>query len=165
MEYIIDTFNAHFKGSDTFLVILGGGGEKQHLLSLAAGNENIIFLDTVKREYLMSFYNSCDVLYLSWRNVALYKYGISANKIFEYMYARKPILMSCDIPDNLIATSRCGLTTQPEHCGDIREKINQLKKLTAAERARLGDNGYDCLVNNFTYSKLARDYMEVFETL
>ncbi|MBT8183340.1 MAG: glycosyltransferase family 4 protein, partial [Eudoraea sp.] len=37
MEYIVESFNAHFKGSNIFLVILGGGGEKQDLLTLAAG--------------------------------------------------------------------------------------------------------------------------------
>ncbi|MBT8183485.1 MAG: glycosyltransferase, partial [Eudoraea sp.] len=131
----------------------------------AAGNQNIIFLDTVKREYLMSFYTSCDVLYLSWRNVPLYKFGISANKVFEYMYARKPILMSCDIPNNLIEEAECGLITKPEDSEDIRKKIHDLKQLSLSDRTRLGDNGYNCLTRNFTYSKLANDYTEVFEHL
>ncbi len=165
MEYIVRAFNDFFNGSKYYLVILGDGGEKESLVAEAEGNYNIIFLDTVQREYLMSFYNRCDVLYLSWRNLDLYKYGVSANKIFEYMFAKKPVLMSCNIPKNIIEVSNCGLTSMPENRGDIKEKIIEMAQWSEAQRSEKGQNGYSCLTSKFTYEKLAQDYITVFREL
>lgn len=165
MEFIVEAFNKYFKGTKIFLVILGEGSEREHLRSLAAGNQNIIFLDTVKRGYLMSFYNSCDLLYLSWRNVPIYKYGVSANKIFEYMFSKKPILMSGDIPGSVIEESNCGLLSKPEDTLDIMTNILRIAELSEENRIHMGVNGYSYLIQNFTYDLLASKYIEVFKEL
>ena len=165
MEYIIDSFNKFFEGSMCYLVILGQGGEKKDLLKRAGGNQNILFFDSVNREYLMSFYQQCDLLYLSWRNLELYQYGVSANKLFEYMYSKTPILMSCNIPDNIIEEANCGLIANAEDALDIRKKIDQYREFTKSEMRELGENGYSYLIANLTYDKLAKDYLEIFSYL
>ncbi|MBC6997546.1 glycosyltransferase family 4 protein [Cytophaga sp. FL35] len=165
MEYIIETFNKWFKGSNCYLVMVGEGGEKQALVQQAKENGNILFLDPVKREYLMSFYQKCDMLYLSWRDLELYKYGVSANKLFEYMYSQTPILMSCNIPGNIIEEAKCGLISNAEDPEDIKNKIELFKELLILDRKQLGINGREYVVENLTYAKLAQDYMEVFKEL
>lgn len=165
MEFIVDAFNEFFYASDTTLVVLGGGAEKEALILRANNNPNIIFLDTVDRRDLGSFYANCDALYLSWRDADLYKYGISANKIFEYMLAKKPILMSCNIPGNTIEESNSGLIARAEDSEDIAQKIGELKAMKEEERNRLGMNGYEYLKQNFTYDILTEKYVEVFDSL
>ncbi len=165
MEYIVEAFNKHFRGSESYLVILGEGGEKMALQNAASTNPNILFFDAVQRDYLMSFYNCCDALYLSWRNVELYKYGIAANKLFEYMYAKRPIIMSCNIPGNIVEESDCGITTRAEDSEDIAKKIIEFTTLTEEERSGKGVNGYNYLLERLTYENLASDYVEVFKSL
>ncbi len=165
MEYIVQAFNENFKNSRYYLSILGEGAEKKSLQALANGNPNIIFFDAVQRDYLMSYYQICDVLYLSWRDVDLYKYGIAANKLFEYMFTKKPILMSCNIPENIVDESNCGVISAPENSDDIALKIRSMSQLTKDELVQLGRNGYTYLIERLTYEKLAKDYMEVFQAL
>ncbi|MBD1260008.1 glycosyltransferase family 4 protein [Maribacter polysiphoniae] len=165
MEFIIEAFNDFFAGSNCYLVLLGEGGEKQNLIEKAKGNNNIVFLESVKRESLNSFYQQCDVLYLSWRNVDLYKFGVSANKLFEYMYSQTPILMSCNIPDNIIEEANCGLVTKAEDSLSIKEKIHEFRNLSSMERSQLGKNGYSYVIAQLTYEKLAKEYMKVFDEL
>ncbi|MBU2948246.1 glycosyltransferase family 4 protein [Zobellia uliginosa] len=163
MEYVIETFNEFYKDSNCYLVMVGDGGEKQHLMELAKSNANILFLDSVKREYLMSFYQQCDLLYLSWRDLELYRYGVSANKLFEYMYSKTPILMSCNIPGNIIEEANCGLISEAEDARDIKIKIEEFKRMQISDRLQLGINGREFVVENLTYTKLARDYIRVFD--
>lgn len=165
MEYIVRAFKEQFKNTRYYLVILGEGAEKKALRNLAKDNPNILFFDSVKRDYLMSFYQICDALYLSWRNVELYKYGIAANKLFEYMHSKKPIIMSCNIPQNIIMESNCGIITKPENSSDIASKIELFDKLSTNERSQMGQNGYSYLIEHLTYKKLADKYMEVFKEL
>lgn len=165
MEHIIDTFNSFFKGSKYYLIIVGEGGEKDFLIKRAEGNRNILFKNSVNRDFLLSFYRKCDVLYLSWRDLELYKYGVSARKIFEYMYSKRPILMSCNIPNNIIEEANCGLITKPENELDIKQKILEFELLSEEMKMELGLNGYSFLIENLTYRKLAVDYVNVFKEL
>ena len=165
MEYIIDCFNSYYKNSKYYLVIIGHGSEKTNLVNSASNNENIIFQDSVKRDYLLSFYQNCDLLYLSWRNVALYRYGVSANKLFEYMYSKTPILMSSNIPENMIEEANCGLIAEPEDAHSIKENIEYYKGLSEAEKLKLGQNGFNFVTANLSYEKLSNDYIAVFDEL
>ncbi len=165
MEYIVEAFNAQFKNTRYYLAILGEGAEKEMIQKLAENNPNILFFDSVKRNYLMSFYQICDALYLSWRNVELYKYGIAANKLFEYMYAKKPILMSCNIPQNIVEQSDCGIIIKAEDPIDIAKQILEFTRYSTKEQVKMGENGYSFLIEQLTYEKLATDYIEVFEEL
>lgn len=165
MEYIVEAFNIQFKNTRYYLAILGEGAEKETIQKLAENNPNILFFDSVNRNYLMSFYQICDILYLSWRNVELYKYGIAANKLFEYMYAKKPILMSCNIPQNIVEESNCGIITKAEDPGDIAKQIIEFTRYSTKEQCQMGENGYSFLIKQLTYEKLASDYIGVFEEL
>jgi len=165
MEFIIEAFNKNFKNTRYYLVILGDGGEKSDLIKLAEGNPNIFFEDSVSREYVNDFYQKCDFLYLSWRDRELYKYGIAANKIFEYMFAAKPILMSANIPDTVIELSKCGILTKAENPRDIKDCIVRCAGFSDQERDIMGKRGKKFLLDNFTYDRLASDYLNTFEKL
>jgi len=165
MEYIVETFNTYFVGTKFYLVVVGQGGDSEKLKIQAKDNPNIFFSDAVPRTALMSFYSICDALYLGSRDRELYKYGVSANKIFEYMFSKTPILMSGNFPDSIIEKAQCGFMIKPENAQDIRNKIINLESLPKIKQDKFGLNGYTYLINNLTYRKLAGDYIEVFKSL
>lgn len=165
MEFIVQAFNENFKDTNFYLLILGEGGDKEALELIANGNPNVFFLNTVPKNVLPSFYQVCDILYLSARNRKLYEYGLSANKIFEYMYSKKPILLSGNFSDNLIDIAQCGFVIESEDSDEIGKKIIAIKEMPKEDKDVLGENGYSYLMNNLTYSKLADDYIKVFEEL
>ena len=78
------------------IAVVGDGGEKQFLINKAAelNLDNISFYDAVKKSQVQSVLSVFDICYLGCENIDLYKYGISPNKLSEYMYAKKPVLLS-----------------------------------------------------------------------
>lgn len=163
MEYIIDTFNEYFEGSNIYLVLLGDGGEKDSLVKRSNGNDNILFEGSVNSSCVHEFYGYCDFLYLSWRATDLYKYGISANKIFEYMHSGKPIIMSSNIDNDIVSRSGCGIIAKAEDPYDLHEKIKYCQSLSLHDRRIMGSMGKEYVLENFSYNKLALDYLNVLE--
>ena len=61
-------------------------------------NDNIIFVPSVSKSQVQSVISLFDVCYIGWRAKSLYEFGISPNKLFDYMYSSKPILHSTNTP-------------------------------------------------------------------
>ena len=55
-------------------------------------------MDSVSKREVVDLLDHFDVLILSWHDISLYRFGVSANKIFDYMYSGKPIIMAGNIP-------------------------------------------------------------------
>src|SRR5690606_2174477 len=101
MSYIISAFNK-LEDKDIYLCIVGRGNERNNLMEQASNNKNIIFLEKIPKDQVLSFLKKMDVLYLSFRTLKLYEFGISANKIFDYLYAEKPVLFSASLKNNIV---------------------------------------------------------------
>ena len=55
------------------------------------------------------------VLYIGCRKKELYKFGISPNKIFDYMLSEKPIIHSVDAGNDPVADAKAGISVRPEN--------------------------------------------------
>lgn len=53
--------------------------------------DNVLFLDSILKKMVPAFLNKMDVLYIGLQNQKLFKFGISPNKLMDYMMASKPI--------------------------------------------------------------------------
>lgn len=160
MEYMIKAMN-EMKG-DICLCILGSGNDKADLKKMSTSG-NIIFLDKIPKSEVIPFLKRCDVLYLGWHNADIYQYGISAQKIFEYMYSGRPILMSGDFPDNPVSLAQCGFVIPAEDIEALKTTMTKIRKMDSAALSQLGSSGRTYLLKNFTYSHLAETYIsEVF---
>ena len=74
-----------------FFLIVGNGQSKKRLMNKYNSN-NILFIDGIPKKQIQSILSLSDVCFLSWNKEFLYKYGTSANKLFDYMYSAKPII-------------------------------------------------------------------------
>ena len=162
MEFIIESFKKIID-PDIYLCLLGTGGEIENLKRLALNCENIIFLDKAPKNQVHSFLQKCDLLYLGIRDLNLYRFGISMNKTFDYMYAEKPILISTRAENTVVELGQCGVVIPAEDIQALEDKILWFKGLSNKELNQMGNNGYSHLVEHYTYEKLALKYMNVFE--
>lgn len=163
METIIDALN-ELKTKEIVLCLLGYGNEKKKLIKRAKNNKNIIFFDAVSKNQVQSFLEKCDLLFFSSKNLNIYKYGISANKTFDYMYAGKPIVLSAPTKNNVIELAGSGFVVEPENKKSLLEAIKRIKDMSEKERQAMGEKGKKYLLEHFTYSKLASKYIHIFKT-
>ncbi|MEZ4968371.1 MAG: glycosyltransferase family 4 protein [Flavobacteriaceae bacterium] len=142
--------------------ILGFGNERQNLMEMDI-TKRVIFLDKVPKSQVFPFLQRCDLLYIGLNKVKLFDYGISPQKIFDYMNASRPILLSGEFLDNPVATGKCGFVIPAENIDAIKKSIVSISQMDKRELSILGNSGKDYLIKNFTYDKLAQKYIsEVF---
>lgn len=159
----IDTFleaHKYIDNDDIIFVIVGDGQEKPKLINYYK-NDKIIFIDSIPKKQIQSLLRLFDVCYIGWRNINIYKYGISANKIFDYMYSGKPILHSYNGENDLVKIANCGITVPAEDPKAIARGIIELYNMSAELRNKLGNNGKNYVINNFSYQKLANELVNI----
>ncbi|SMO55333.1 Glycosyltransferase involved in cell wall bisynthesis [Balnearium lithotrophicum] len=165
LEYLIKAGKILRNYKDILILIVGKGGEKGKLEKLAQGYSNIKFLPAIPKNQIQSLLSLVDVCYIGLRKKNLFKYGVSPNKIFDYMYAAKPIIHAINTKNDIVTMANCGLSVEAENPEAIADAILKLYKMNPEERKRLGENGRKYVIENHSYTKLARKYANLLENL
>ena len=145
-------------------VLVGNGKEKIKLKEKYGKLKNVLFLDPVKKTHVQSMLNFFDACYIGLKKEKLFKYGVSPNKLFDYMYSGKPIVYAIDSgKNNIVNLTNCGISVEAENPKSIAKGILELYNMPKEKRIKLGENGNKYVVEYFTYDKLAKKYEELFK--
>lgn len=161
LHYLVEAV-ARIKNANVKLFILGDGEKKasiQHLVEQAGLSQKVFFLDAVKKSQVASFLGHMDAVYLGLQRQSLFRFGISPTKLNDYMLAAKPIIYAIDAPDDPVAESGCGISCEAENVAEIAAAIDKLANMTTAERDAMGQRGYQWLIANRDYKKLAKRFL------
>lgn len=165
MQYLIDAAILLKDNKNIFFVIVGDGGDKEKLMQQTNNLDTILFLNAVPKQQVQSVLKKFDVCYMGMEEKSVYKYGISPNKIFDYMYSAKPILFCINSPNNVIELAHCGISVNKLEPGLIAEKVLQLYNMSKTDRENLGQNGKNFVMQNHTFDILAQRYDKLFSSI
>jgi glycosyltransferase involved in cell wall biosynthesis len=149
------------QASGVSFFIAGGGSNAKDLRDeatrLAASNFHM--LGRIPKACVQQFLSRMDALAIPWRRSPLYRYGVSPNKILDYMLSGKPILQAGDASNDLLSEARCGFTVPPEDPEAFADAVLRLRALPAEERRRLGANGRRFVLEKHDCRVLARRFL------
>lgn len=144
------------------LLIMGRGPEEESLKRLASslGLTNVCLLSPISRSQLQALLALVDVAYAGVGASPLYRYGISLNKLYEYMMAGACVLFAgaADVFNDLAAESGCGVSVDHAIPEDIAGGITRLYRMAPLQRAEMGRQGMDYCQRHFSYRVLAERY-------
>mgnify|MGYP003344149932 FL=1 len=161
MEYLIKASNYLEKKEKIHFVIFGKG---QHLEKLKNNaKNNVSFLGEIDKSQIQSAISYFDVCYIGWHNHSLYRFGISPNKIFDYMYSGKPIIHSVNTSNDIVQIAKSGVSLKPENPREIANKIIEISKMGNEILNRWGENGKKYVEENHNYSHLTQLLISTFK--
>ncbi len=147
-------------------VIVGNGQEKERLQQRYGEQRNILFVDAIAKKEVQSMLALFDVCYIGLKREKLFAYGVSPNKLYDYMYSAKPVVYAIDSgKNNIVKTAKCGVSVEAENADAITEGVQKLFAMTEQERKELGKNGHSYILEHFTYDKLAQKYEDLMESI
>lgn len=153
------------KNTNAYFVLVGQGQEKENLKALAQKLklDNVLFLDSIPKKMVPAFLNKMDVLYIGWQNKPIYRFGISPNKLMDYMMASKPILHSVTAGNDLVQEANCGISVPAEDVDAVADGIKKFMAMDKAELFALGANGKEYVVKYHDYKILAEKFIAWME--
>jgi len=92
---------------------VGDGPHRDNLIKRCSEEnlKNVYFHSGIDKKYMPSLYELSDTLILAIENIELYdKYGISINKVFEYLYSGKPVVFLGDPYNDIVSESKGGVS-------------------------------------------------------
>ncbi len=163
LKYLIYAANL-VKESNIEVHLLGNGPEKKALMGIVNDNNisNVYFHDAVPKNEVGVFLSKMDVLYIGWHFSKIYRFGISANKLFDYLASAKPIIHSVDAGNDPVLEAKAGISIKPESPKEIANAILKLYKMPASKRNELGNNGREYVEKYHSYEELAKQYEYLF---
>lgn len=139
--------NQHIK-----FLIYGDGNEKEQLerLCMEKKLENIIFKGKVEKKYIPYILSQGNLNFMHGRTTHIMKYGLSFNKLFDYMASEIPIISDLDNNYDLIKEHHLGQVVNNPTVASIAECIAEIAECSAQE--------YEIMKSNNRALKQQYDY-------
>jgi hypothetical protein len=155
------------QNEDIGFVIIGDGDEYTKIVKFKEkyNLENVYIIGRQEKSMTLKILNRCHILYNAAQKSDLYKFGLSAIKVPEYMYLSKYIINAVDIKNDIIEVVKCGSTIEPEN---INVLVNEIKILLTYNQKKLdefGDIARQYVVKNLTYNQLVENLINKIENL
>jgi glycosyltransferase involved in cell wall biosynthesis len=145
----------------TFLLV-GDGPEREPLKKKVAalGSRNVLFLPSVSKKCVPSLLAAMDALYIGLQRQPLFRFGVSPNKLFDYMMAARPVIHAIDAGNDIVGESGCGLSIKAEDPAALAGAVRALLACTPEQRVKMGRKGKDFVIANHDYVVLARRFID-----
>lgn len=143
-------------------VLVGQGPEKERLQekARALGLSNMVFLPSIPKKTVPALLSAMDCLYIGLQKQPLFSFGVSPNKLMDYMMAAKPVIHAIEAGNDLVAESGCGLSVAPEDPAAIAAAVRQMVEIPLPDRIRMGERGRKYVLACHDYRILARRFLE-----
>jgi glycosyltransferase involved in cell wall biosynthesis len=138
-------------------VLVDDGRDKLILQAIAAdkGLTNIRILVPIPKVQVHEMISKFSVCYIDSLDSDLYKFGIAANIIFDYMSAGIPIVHAYSGAFDLLIGAKAGLGMPAEDSESLAMAIQQFYKMVPEERAQFGVNGKKVAFSDYKYPELS----------
>ncbi len=100
--------------NDIKIILFGDGYQRQELEQYVKENnlDNVIFKGKVEKKYIPDILSKSNLNVFTGKNIYLYKYGLSLNKMFDYFASGKPTLSNIECGYDMLDEFNCGITVQ-----------------------------------------------------
>jgi glycosyltransferase involved in cell wall biosynthesis len=102
-----------------------------------------------------------DAVYIGLQKQSLFRFGVSPNKLMDYMMAAKPVIHAIEAGNDMVAESGCGISILPEDPKALAEAMLKMSGLPSEERVAIGAKGKEYVLHNNDYRVLAKRFEDI----
>jgi glycosyltransferase involved in cell wall biosynthesis len=134
------------------VLLVGDGTEHQDLVKGAErrGHQHVHFHPPVDKSAIPAVLERATCLLVSFADAPTYRYGVSPNKLFDYMAAARPVLLASRLADTPVEEVDAGRSFEPGSARSLAAAIGGLLRLSEDERRAMGDRGRDLVERRYT---------------
>ena len=147
------------------LVVVGEGPQRPEIERVAAGQPFVVVGQPIAKRVVPAVLRELDATVVHTTYTPVYRYGISFNKLFEYMAAERPVVFACDTSHDPVQASGAGFTIQPDDADRLATAFLEMAALAPAELARMGAAGRAYVTREHDFERLGERLASLIEAL
>ncbi len=143
-------------------VIVGDGLQKEKLQQLVNRYElcNVLLWPALPKQNVSAVLNALDVTLFSPQNIPVFGYGVSSNKLFDYLASGRPVVSSCAVKDTPVSASGGGICVPPESPEAVADALIALSSMDETERRVMGERGRQWVYQHHGVTALAGRFLD-----
>jgi len=145
------------------LVLIGDGPERPEVERAAAGNPAVAIGTAIPRRYVPAMLRALDATVVHATHTPVYRYGISFNKLFEYMAAERPVVFACDSAYDPVRATGAGVSVAPDDPERLADAFLELAAATPETRAAMGAAGRNYVTQEHNIASLGETLSDVVQ--
>lgn len=152
------------RGSKIKLLLVGQGPERDRLMEKIKElklEEVVEALPAVARDDVPGLLEQMDALYVGLQRQPLFRFGVSPNKLMDYMMAAKPVIFAIEAGNDMVADAGCGVSIPPESPEEIARAARQLSQTPKEQLDAMGQRGQEYILKHHEYDVLSNEFIEV----
>ena len=126
---------------------------------------NVEFADPVPKREIPGVAAEADAFVFNLIDAPVFKYGISSNKLFDFLAGARPIIFCCKSSNNPVADAHAGITVPPGDPTALSQAIATLAAMPAGERTEMGRAGRAYVEQNHGFDSLAARFAGMLNEL
>ncbi len=152
---------AKLAGEGVQFMIVGQGPTQGQMEALIAteGIKNVRILEQIPKGALPELFGMSDAGLVGFSKAPIFHYGISPNKLFDYLAHELPAVLYCDSKKNPVTSSGGGFQVAAEDPAAIADALKKLVAMTPDARRDMGRRGKEYLAQHHHLPKVAARYL------
>lgn len=149
-------------------LLYGQGSEKDIIEDKLAAMDldNVHIMKPVtQRELLAILRANADATIFTAKALDVFRYGVSPNKITDYLAAAKPIVYSCESSNDVVQQAECGISVPPGDPVAMSAALEELADTPYRQRHAMGQRGYEYLKKNYIMEDQAKAFADFIERI
>lgn len=146
--------------------IYGSGDQKERLEKWCIDENinNVVFKGRVPKKGIPYIVSHANINLLEGKNMPLYRFGLSPNKLFEYFAAGRPIISTIKSGYDLIDRYNCGISMESNSPEEICHAILKIYSISPMEYQSYCDNARRA-ANDYDFKTLSNKLINVIESV
>jgi glycosyltransferase involved in cell wall biosynthesis len=149
------------KDEPIHFLLVGDGDLKASYQQAFQHLANVSFAPAVPKRQVSSLLSYCDTTYFSTFRSKIWDYGLSLNKLIDYMLAAKPVIGSYSGYPSMINEAGCGSLVPAGDAAALQAELLKMSRMPEADRTVMGQKGREWILANRDYALLARQYLGI----
>lgn len=163
LEPLMDAASRLAEHPQIRITLVGSGPLGAALAARAGTLGNVAVLDAVPKEAVAPLLAEADVLFVGLKELPLYRFGMSMNKVFDYMAAGRPVVFAANVPENPVESAGSGLIVPSDDPAEIANAMLTLYNYTPPERENMAQKGVAYVRTHFGMDVIAAAFETVLK--
>lgn len=165
VKLLIEAFS-YLKDKDIKLVLIGAGQEKDLYIKLIEKyglQSSVRIYDRISHSLVQVALSKSLCCLAAVHDFPIYKYGLSINKLSDYLYSGKPVIFACGV--HSVVNDAGQFVVDPNDAKEMATAIRKIYNLEDSIIKKMGEISKDHIRKNYDYMSVSKKYIDLLNNL